>query len=153
MGRYVALALATGCGVGYAPVAPGTFGSAVGLVLWAAVPTAPLMQAGAIALVFVLGVWSSGVTERHYRSTDPGVVVIDEVLGMLVTLAFQPVTWGGAALAFLLFRAFDVLKPYPADRFERLHGGLGIMADDGMAGVYANIVLRLALMWAPAGLL
>lgn len=149
----VALALATGFGVGYAPVAPGTFGSALGLLLWAVVPTAPLWQAGAVALVFLVGVWSSGVTERHYRSTDPGVVVIDEMLGMLVTLAFQPVTWKGAALAFLLFRAFDVLKPYPANRFERLHGGLGIMADDGMAGLYANMVMRLALMWAPAGLL
>lgn len=149
----VALALATGFGVGYAPVAPGTFGSAAGLLLWSVVPTAPLVQVGAVALVFLVGVWSSGVTERHYRSTDPGVVVIDEVLGMLVTLAFQSVTWKGAALGFLLFRAFDVLKPYPANRFERLHGGLGIMADDGMAGLYANIALRLALIWAPAGLL
>jgi phosphatidylglycerophosphatase A len=149
----VALAVATGFGVGYAPVAPGTFGSAVGLLVWAAVPATPSAQLGMLALVFLAGVWASSVTERHYRSADPGVVVIDEVFGMLVALAFQTVTWRGAVLAFLLFRALDVVKPYPANRFERLHGGLGIMADDGMAGAYANIGLRLALMWAPAGLL
>ncbi|MBM3769813.1 MAG: phosphatidylglycerophosphatase A [Acidimicrobiia bacterium] len=156
MGRVtttVGLALATGLGVGYVPFAPGTFGSAVGLLLWIALPTAPMVQAAVIAAVFAVGVWSAGVTERHYRSTDPGVVVIDEVLGMLITLAIQPVGWAGAALAFLLFRAFDVLKPYPANRVERMHGGFGIMADDGVAGLYANIVLRLALLWAPAGLL
>lgn len=149
----VALALATAFGVGYAPVAPGTFGSAVGLLLWWVTPTTPTVQLGVVSLVFLLGVWASSVTERHVRSTDPSVVVIDEVLGMLVTLAFQRVTWTGAVLAFLLFRAFDVLKPYPANRLERLHGGLGIMADDGMAGLYANIVLRFVVAWTPVGLL
>lgn len=149
----VALALATSFGVGYVPVAPGTFGSAVGLLLWFVLPASTIWQAAAIAAVAAAGIWASGVTERHYRRADPGVVVIDEVLGMMVTLAFQSVSWTGALLAFLLFRAFDVWKPYPANRFERLHGGLGIMADDGMAGLYANMVLRLAMMWAPAGLL
>lgn len=149
----LALALATGLGTGYAPVAPGTFGSALGLLLWFAIPNAPLVQMGVVAVVFAVGVWASNVTERHYRRTDPGVVVIDEVLGMLLTLVGQGVSWTGALLGFLLFRLFDVIKPYPANRFERLHGGLGIMADDGMAGLYANMVLRLAVMWAPAGLL
>ena len=94
------------------------------------------------------GVWSAGLAEQHFRGTDPGPVVIDEVMGMLVTLFLNPVGWGGAALAFFLFRAFDVLKPYPANRLERLHGGLGIMADDFMAAVYANLVLRAALAFA-----
>lgn len=149
----IALALATSLGVGYVPFAPGTFGSAAGLLLWALLPASPALQAGTSVVVFALGVWAAAVTERHYRTTDPGVVVIDEVLGMLVTLLFNPVGWGGALVGFLLFRLFDVLKPYPANRFERLHGGLGVMADDAMAGVYANMVLRLVLLFAPAGLL
>ncbi len=149
----IALALATSLGVGYAPFAPGTFGSAAGLLVWALLPPSAPLHLGVTAIVFALGVWAAAVTERHYRTTDPGVVVIDEVLGMLVTLLFNPVTWGGAILGFLLFRLFDVLKPYPANRLERLHGGLGVMADDAMAGVYANMVLRLALLIAPVGLL
>ena len=149
----LALAIASAAGVGYVPFAPGTFGSAVGLALWSVLPPGLSTQLVAIAIVFVAGTWASSVTERHVRATDPGIVVIDEVLGMLVTLLFIPVGWTGAAIGFLLFRALDVLKPYPANQFERLHGGLGIMADDAMAGVYANMALRLAVMVAPAGLL
>jgi phosphatidylglycerophosphatase A len=149
----IALALATSLGIGYVPFAPGTFGSAAGLLLWALLPATPAVQVGVTGIVFALGVWAAAVTERHYRTTDPGVVVIDEVLGMLVTLLFNPVTWGGAIVGLLLFRVFDVLKPYPANRLEHLHGGFGVMADDAMAGVYANMVLRLALLLAPAGLL
>jgi phosphatidylglycerophosphatase A len=149
----LALAIASAGGVGYVPFAPGTFGSAVGLALWAVLPSTLASQLIAVVLVFSAGTWASGVTERHVRSTDPGIVVIDEVLGMLVTLLSNPVGWTGAALGFFLFRAFDVVKPYPANQFERLHGGVGIMADDAMAGVYANMALRLALLLTPAGLL
>lgn len=142
------LAVATGLGVGYVPFAPGTFGSALGLLLWLALPVDPLIQAVVIAGVSTAGVWSSGVAEGYFQGTDPGPVVIDEVMGMLVTLFLNPVGWGGALLAFFLFRAFDVIKPYPANRLEKLHGGLGIMADDFMAGVYANLTLRLLLTFA-----
>ncbi len=79
------------------------------------------------------------------RSTDPGPVVIDEVLGMLVTLFLNPVGWSGAILGFLLFRASDIIKPYPANRLEQLHGGVGVMADDLMAAIYANLALRAIL--------
>ncbi len=149
----LALALATSLGVGYIPFAPGTFGSAAGLVLWALLPWAPLPSVAATVIVFAVGVWAAGIVERSSGKTDPGIVVIDEVLGMLVTLLFIPVSWPVAFIGFVLFRIFDVLKPYPANRLEHLHGGLGIMADDAMAGVYANIVLRLVLWVAPAGLL
>ena len=149
----LALALATSLGVGYAPFAPGTFGSAAGLVLWALVPWTPAPSLVLTLVVFVVGVWAAGAVERHSGKTDPGIVVIDEVLGMLVTLLFQPVSWPVAVVGFLLFRVFDVLKPYPANKLEHLHGGLGIMADDAMAGVYANIVLRLVVLVAPVGLL
>ncbi|HJZ71719.1 MAG TPA: phosphatidylglycerophosphatase A [Vicinamibacterales bacterium] len=141
----VALVVATVCGVGYAPVAPGTFGSAAGLVLWWILPGAPAVQAAAIAALFVLGSWSGNVAERYYGRTDPGQVVIDEVMGMLITLFMNPVGWRGAIGGFFLFRLFDVIKPYPANRLERLHGGVGVMADDGMAAIYANLVLRGAL--------
>ncbi len=143
--RALALALATACGVGYAPVASGTFGAAAGLLLWWVLPTSPLVHAVAIVLLFGLGVWSGSVAETHFGARDPGPVVIDEVMGMLITLFLIPVGWKGALLGFLLFRIFDVVKPYPAGELERLPGGAGIMADDGMAAVYSNLALRLIL--------
>ena len=139
------LAVATVFGVGYAPVAPGTFGSAAGLLIWWLLPPSIAVQAAAIAAIFVAGAWGGNVAERHFGRTDPGQVVIDEVMGMLITLFANPVGWIGAFAGFLLFRVFDVIKPYPANRFEQLHGGIGIMADDGMAAIYANLVLRAAL--------
>ena len=147
----VALALATALGVGYIPFAPGTFGSAAGLLLWAVLPSSPLIQAIAIVVVFVVGSWSGTLAERHFGRVDPGQVVIDEVLGMLVTLYLIPVGWRGALAGFFLFRIADIIKPFPANRLERLHGGVGVMADDAMAAVYANIALRLAI--AAAGYL
>jgi phosphatidylglycerophosphatase A len=143
--RAFALACATALGVGYAPVAPGTFGSAVGLLLWYGLPSSLLAQATAIVIVVVMGWWSGTVAERHFGRADPGQVVVDEVAGMLVTLFLVPVGWAGAFLAFLLFRLADIVKPYPANRLERLPGGAGIMADDIMAGVYANLALRLCI--------
>lgn len=144
-----ALLIATALGVGYAPFAPGTFGSAAGLVLWSLLPASPLVQAVSIVVVFVVGAWSGSVAERHFQRSDPGQVVIDEVLGMLITLFLLPVGWPGAIVGFLLFRAADIIKPYPANRLERLHGGLGVMADDAMAAIYANLALR-ACLWALA---
>jgi phosphatidylglycerophosphatase A len=142
----IALAFATALGVGYVRVAPGTFGSAVGLLLWWLLPASPAIQAGVILALFVVGSWSGTVAERHFGTTDPGQVVIDEVMGMLITLFLIPVGWRGAAAGFLLFRIADVIKPFPANKLERLHGGIGVMADDAMAAVYANIALRLIIM-------
>ena len=139
------LAVATVGGVGYAPLAPGTFGSAAGLLVWWLLPASPWIQGLAIAVIFVVGSWGGNVAERHFGRTDPGQVVIDEVMGMLITLFLNPVGWTGALAGFLLFRVFDVIKPYPANRLEQLHGGIGVMADDGMAAIYANLVLRLGL--------
>jgi phosphatidylglycerophosphatase A len=147
------LLLAT-CGyIGYVPVAPGTAGSAVGVALFYALrfTHVPWAEHLAIVVVFVTGVWASNVAEAHWRRTDPGPVVIDEVLGMLITLWLLPVTGLGALLGFLVFRVFDVIKPWPAARFEALHGGLGVMADDAMAGVYGHLVMRGLLAVAPAG--
>jgi phosphatidylglycerophosphatase A len=143
----LALLVATVMGVGYAPFAPGTFGTAAGLLLWAVLPTAPAVQALAILAMFAVGSWSGSVAERHFGRTDPGQVVVDEVMGMLITLFMIPVGWWGAVAGFLIFRVADVLKPFPANRLERLPGGVGVMADDAMAAVYANVALRVALMF------
>ena len=148
--NFLAIALATAFGAGYAPVAPGTFGSAAGLVLWWLLPQSTAVQLAAIVIVFALGSWSGSVAERHFQRTDPGHVVLDEVLGMQITLFLNPVGWVGALIGFLLFRVADIIKPYPANRLEALHGGFGIMADDAMAAVYSNIALRLVLLGAAA---
>ena len=133
---------------GYFPFAPGTIGSAAGLVVYLLVwwTHSPIVEIAVILGLFVAGVWAGTTAEQYFGGIDPGPVVIDEVVGMLITLAFIPVGWSGALAGFLLFRVFDVIKPFPAGRFEQLHGGLGVMADDAMAAVYANLSLRL-LMW------
>jgi len=144
----IALALATALGTGYVPFAPGTFGSAAGLVLWWLLPASAPIQAAAIVMVFAAGAWSGTVAERHFKGTDPGPVVLDEVLGMMITLFLNPVGWSGAIIGFLLFRVADIIKPYPANKLEALHGGLGIMADDAMAAVYSNLALRVVIVVA-----
>jgi phosphatidylglycerophosphatase A len=133
---------------GYFPFAPGTVGSAAGLVFYLLVwwTGSPLVEVALIAGIFALGVWASTIAEHYFGGIDPGPVVIDEVAGMLITLAFIPVGWQAALAGFFLFRIFDVLKPYPANRLEAMHGGLGVMADDAMAAVYANLCLR-GLIW------
>jgi phosphatidylglycerophosphatase A len=147
------LFLAT-CGfVGHVPVAPGTAGSVVGVALFYVLRAfgTPLAEVTAILILFAAGVWAAGVAERHWERTDPGPVVIDEVVGMLITLCWLPLTGLGVFVGFLVFRVFDVWKPWPAARFESLHGGLGVMADDAMSGVYGQVLMRLLVAAAPAG--
>jgi phosphatidylglycerophosphatase A len=134
--------------VGFFPFAPGTAGSLAGLALFALIRWigVPAVELGAIVAVFAIGVWAANGAEIAMGRKDPGIVVIDEVLGMLVTLALLPVSIAGVVMGFLLFRLLDVVKPYPAARLEHLHGGLGIMADDAVAGLYSYLILRL-LMW------
>jgi phosphatidylglycerophosphatase A len=142
------------CGyLGYVPIAPGTFGSAAGLAVFVAVRAtgSTAVELITIAVLFALGVWSGTVAERHFGGVDPAPVVLDEVVGMLVTLALLPVNASGAVVGFLIFRIFDVIKPWPSARFEHLPGGLGVMADDGMAAVYGNLVMRGLIAAAPAG--
>ena len=140
--------------VGFFPFAPGTAGSLAALALFAFIRWigVPAIELGAIVAVFAIGIWSASGTEVALGRKDPGVVVIDEVLGMLITLALLPVSISGVVLGFLLFRALDVIKPYPAAQFEHLHGGLGIMADDAVAGLYSHLLLRLCVWLVPAWL-
>lgn len=138
---------------GYFPIAPGTVGSAAGLLFYALVwwSGSTVLEVGMIVGLFAAGIWAGTTSERYFGGVDPGPIVLDEVVGMLITLAFIPgLGWSGALAGFVLFRIFDVIKPYPAGRFEQLHGGLGVMADDAMAAVYANLSLRVLLWLFPA---
>ena len=146
--------LATAGFVGYVPFAQGTFGS-----LWGAVAYLVVYLSGMVfspvpvmwiffaltVVVYFVGVWSAGVCERIWGH-DPGRVVIDEVAGMLVTMLFLPVAVDTVAIGFVLFRAFDIFKPQPVRLCERLPRGWGIMTDDIVAGVYANLSLRIIIV-------
>ena len=152
--RRLALFIST-CGyIGYAPVAPGTFGSAAGLVVFYALRSTGsiTVELLAIVLLFALGIWSGTEAEHHFGGIDPGPIVLDEVVGMLITLALLPVNPMGAFVGFLVFRVLDVIKPFPSARFEKLPGGLGVMADDGMAAIYGNLVMRALMAIAPGTL-
>ena len=120
------------------------------LVRWSGSPAIELVT---IVAVLAVGVWAATATERALNRKDPGPVVIDEVLGMLITLAFMPLSRWGILAGFLIFRVLDVIKPFPAGRFEHLPSGLGIMADDAMAGIYGHLLLRLGGMMSPVWLL
>jgi len=149
--RHIGLFLAT-CGyLGYVPVAPGTVGSAAGLALFLLVRSTGSagVEIAAIVVLFAIGVWSGTVAERHFGRVDPGPVVIDEVVGMLITLALLPVSATGAVVGFLLFRVLDVVKPWPSRQFEALPGGWGVMADDGMVAIYGNLAMRGVVAVAP----
>lgn len=150
----LAVLLSTVGYIGYFPIAPGTVGSAAGLIVYALVLASGVSwaQVAAIVIVFAVGAWAATIAERYFGGIDPGPVVIDEVLGMLITLAFVPVGFKGALIGFLVFRVLDVVKPFPANRFEQLHGGLGVMADDAAAAVYGNIVMRIISAYAPGWL-
>ena len=140
--------------VGFFPIAPGTAGSLAALALFAFIRWIGVtaIELSAIVAVFAIGIWAAQHTEVALGRKDPGVVVIDEVLGMLITLAVLPLSLAGIAIGFLLFRVLDVIKPYPAAQLEHLHGGLGIMADDAVAGLYSYLALRLCLWMMPAWL-
>lgn len=175
-GDYVALAIAT-CGVGYFPIAPGTCGSLVGVgiyvlltrwtlqVSYAALKGSTFLLAwydfgpGLLVICVLLlvviglsivGIWAASRAERLFARKDPGAVVIDEVVGQLITFAFVPPLFIGGpgypakiVIGFLLFRAFDIIKPYPIRQLERLPSGLGIVVDDIAAGFYAGTALAI----------
>jgi len=139
-----ALIIATGLGSGYSPIAPGTAGSIVAIpFIWLLSCTGPVVYAIAAVAVFGLGVWSAGVAEGYYGQKDSSRITVDEISGMLVAMFLIPATPAMLAAGFLLFRIFDITKPFPAGLADReVGGGLGVMLDDVVAGVYANICLH-----------
>jgi len=143
--------IATGLGSGLVPIAPGTAGSAVALGLfWLTTRSGlPWLPAAVWALLIVAGFWSASAAARSLGQKDPGAVVIDEFAGQFLALLALPHSWPVLAAGFVLFRLFDITKPPPARRFEALPGATGIMADDLVAGLYANLLLQLALRLVP----
>jgi phosphatidylglycerophosphatase A len=142
----LAVAIATVGGAGFVPIAPGTVGSAVGIGIYLATMHWPaLWQVVLVVVVSLVGIAAADRAATALGRKDPGQVVVDEVAGQLLTLLLTGVDIWGALAGFMLFRVFDVAKPWPVRRFERLPGGVGIMADDLMAGVYGNLVLLIAL--------
>jgi phosphatidylglycerophosphatase A len=137
--------------VGAIPYAPGTLGAAAGVCVVALVHGLHLNPSGLraalaalVAGIYGLGVWSAGRAEKKMGTVDPGPVVIDEVVGQMIAFLFQSnLGWKSLLSGFLLFRFFDILKPFPAGRFEHLPGGWGIMTDDVVAGIYSALALFL----------
>jgi len=130
---------------GYSPVASGTVGSAVALAFYFIPGFESLVFiAPSIFIVFVFGMHASVRMEQRYGH-DPAEVTIDEVVGMWISLFLLPKKIFIALTAFILFRFFDIIKPFPAHKFDTMHGGFGIMMDDVVAGIYANIILQFAL--------
>lgn len=150
----IAMVLATAGYVGFVPIAPGTAGSLAGLIVFAFVRWigVPAFEISVIVAVLLLGIWSASIAERVLNLKDPGPVVIDEVLGMLITVALLPLSLTGVLVGFVLFRVFDIIKPFPAGRLESLHGGVGIMLDDAVAGLYGYVTLRVLMVLAPSWL-
>ena len=140
----VAVFLATGFYIGKIPLAPGTFGSLIGLPLCFLLAEIQLSAAIiAVLLIIALAIWISNVAERTLERKDPGCIVIDEIAGMVVTLIGLPFNLTTATIGFILFRILDILKPFPIRILEkRLPGGLGIVADDVVAGIFANVLIR-----------
>lgn len=147
MTRAILIFLATGAGSGFFPIAPGTAGSVVGLLLCLLVlPWANARWPLALALfavAFILGCWVAGRAQVIFGEHDSPRIVLDEVMGMVATMFLNPLNWMYLLIGFVLFRVFDVMKPPPANIFDRrVRGGPGVMLDDLAAAVYANIALR-----------
>lgn len=128
-------------GTGYAPLAPGSVGSAVTVVLLWLIPFSRTGLVLFLVAVTGIGTWAAHRAERLLGAKDPGAIVIDEVAGMTLAVLVFPLTPSVLAAAFVLFRLFDVVKPPPARASQRLPGGPGVMVDDLIAGVYALAVL------------
>jgi len=147
----LAVAFASFGYVGFAPAAPGTVGAAAAIPFFLLLRRADSawLEIAVCAAIVAAGAWSARLTEAALGVEDPGPVVIDEVVGMFVSLLFLPATWPVIAAAFLAFRVFDIVKPWPAGRLEHVPGGWGVMADDVMAGVYANLAVQLLIRARP----
>lgn len=137
MMRNIVNLLACGLGLGYVPWAPGTFGTLLGVILAILVPDNMYL----VTVVCIFGIWAANEAEKNLDQHDSPKIVIDEIAGFLIA-AYN---WDGIYLvtAFILFRFFDIIKPFPVNQLQKLPGGLGIMADDIAAGLMANIVLML----------
>ena len=150
MGKKLNSFIATSGGIGYLPLAPGTWAAGALAILWFFVcqkfPDTIIWQVLLACLLFIGGVYFSGKLISD-KEKDPSFVVIDEVAGMAVTLLFIPLAWQNFVVGFILFRFFDILKPLGIKKMEKMRKGWGIMLDDILAGIYSNIVLHLLIFY------
>lgn len=147
--RAITLFIAQGAYAGKSPVAPGTAGTLVGVLLYLGVKTLSLPKYGALCILLcVVGAWTADRAEALLGCKDCSSIVIDEIAGFLIAMFMVPSGWGFLAAAFLLFRAFDVVKPWPLHGLQDVRGGLGVMLDDIGAGVYTNLVLQAFVYWS-----
>lgn len=132
------LVLSTWFGSGLLPAAPGTFGTlaAVPLIILLSY-LATWLRASVVVIVVAVAIWSAGLAQDLLKTEDPSQIVIDEVAGFLLAMVLLPFSWSILGLTFILFRIFDIFKPFPVRQLESLRGGAGIVMDDLMAGVYA----------------
>lgn len=145
--RYVRL-LATFFYIGFLPLAPGSLASVAGMAIAAIVHPWPMVYVGILLTVTFLGFRVSDRMEHLAKEKDPSCIVIDEVAGVMIAFFALPLTPEVMWSAFFLFRAFDMFKIYPVNKFEELKGGTGVMMDDIIAGVYTNVVMQIAVRWA-----
>lgn len=146
--RFIIKTLSTFFYVGYLPLIPGTFGSLAGILIYYLVKDSSLTYMMATIILVFSGLLVCGPAEQVFAKKDPKYVVIDEVLGMLISLLFIPYQLRFVVMGFILFRMFDTIKPYPVRRIEELRGAWGIMGDDIVAGIYTNIVLQIVVRFA-----
>lgn len=142
--KYPVHFLAYGFGTGLTPFAPGTFGTLVGVVMfWVMAPLGAGIYAAGVAVLFLVGIFICGQTARDTGTTDPGSIVFDEIIGFLVAMYLMPRDWRWVAAGFVVYRLFDIWKPYPIRIVEEKFGrGMSIMADDVIAGIYTLLVLQ-----------
>jgi phosphatidylglycerophosphatase A len=147
--RMLVLGLATWGGVGFLPYMPGTWGALAALPLWYHLAhMGPWAYGLVVAALIILGLWVAGPAQEMLGGTDHPAIVVDEVVGLLITLAGVPLTWQAVVLGFVIFRALDILKPFPIRWFGTGgQGGLEVMADDIAAGVIARLVLEVVMVF------
>lgn len=142
------LALATWGGVGYLPYAPGTWGTLAALPLWYLLArSGPWGYGLGVAALMILGLLVAGPAQAYLGRTDHGAIVVDEVVGLLITLAGVPPSWPAAALGFMVFRTLDILKPGPIRWFGSGRGGLEVMADDVAAGLLGRVIVEIVIIF------
>lgn len=142
------LAYASGLYIGFIPGAPGTYASFVTAILYYALyrvsgQILPILHVSTVCLITLAGILASAEISRRTGQEDPSYIVIDEVAGQLLTFLFLPVSFFNLALGFIAFRVFDMWKPFPIRKLESFEKGVGVMADDLLAGIYGNVVLQI----------
>jgi len=143
--RWLEITIGTGFFTGYLPLAPATWGSGLALLIFFLIPKIIWLQSIVILFLFFYGVYLSGRLEKMWGERDAKRIVIDEICGMFLSLFLLPWNWKVGIAGFLLFRVFDIVKPFPIRRSQNLHGGWGIMIDDVIAALYTNIILRIII--------